>query len=339
MSQNTDLIMLTRHFYELEEVPYALRHALRFGKVREAVFWAHELILSQEFEVLHKTMITSWLMFLGPSYIHWFDAWLSVGSDIGGCERLVLVAEFAKWRDGVMGRVLEPCSTFIIAGRGLAEAQDMDKVSDGVGANDAFAVYRYLALGPALLISTLCEMVDSPEIFDSLKKAIGSGKGPLKLLLSVAAVQVLCLVSHPDVLTPTMGPFVAGLLETWEPLIGRHVGRCFSIDDNCLPRRYKRAVTLVGQPLSIVETGSLFWRELAVLLNDVGGKAALVAEYFPDGNPDTWPDRTTVSEKAVLGLIKTDMRMNLIWNFRPALRKEWAKKIDLLLKACDAPDR
>jgi len=342
--------MLTRHFYELEDVGFCLRGALRSGDISSAVFWAHELLLSLEDDELHKTMVASWLMFLGAEYIHWFDAWFQVGAntDIGGCKRLVLVAEFAHMRQGLT-RCLGPCSTFIIAGRGLAEVSDIDKVEAGIGENDAFAVYRYLALEPAAIIDALVGYVDRPVLFDSLKSAL-SNRCPqkIKVLLSVAGCQLLCLPSYPEPLITTLGPTVANLLEAWEKGVGYKAGRRLSVALNVLPRRYKQICQKDAAWTdfeTLIDKGTQFWCELGVLYQDKAARRALVAEYLPDGLPSTW----TKAEQALshpfelsedkIGLIKTDMRMALIWNFRPALRKIWSKEIDLLLKACAAPDR
>jgi len=345
---NKTYTMLTRHFYELEDVGFSLRDALRTGDVSRAVFWAHELLLSLEDDELHKTMVASWLMFLGAEYIHWFDAWFQVepGVDIGGCKRLVLVAEFAHMRFG-LGRCLGPCSTFIIAGRGLAEVEDTDKVMAGIGSNDAFAVYRYLALAPADIIERLVTYVDTPELFDSLKKAL-SGKGVPKVLLAVAACQLLCLPSYPEPLTTTLGPAVAKLLEGWESTVGFKAGRHYPVVCGVLPRRYKQICqkdALWTDFETLIEKGSCFWRDLGVLFKEAACRSELSAEYLPDGLPNTWTVAERLASHPVslsedkAGLIKTDMRMALIWNFRPVLRKEWSKRIDLLLKACGAPDR
>jgi hypothetical protein len=340
--------MLTRHFYELEDVCFCLRGALRAGDVSRAVFWAHELLLSLEDDELHKSMVASWLMFLGAEYIHWFDAWFQVGpgTDIGGCKRLVLVAEFANMRQG-LGRCIGPCSTFIIAGRGLAELEDIDKVTAGIGENDAFAVYRYLALAPADIIEAVAAYVDTAALFDSLKSALGH-RGAPKVLLAVAACQLLCLPSYPEPLITSMGPFVAKLLEAWEGSLGRKAGRRFPVAVDMLPRRYKQICqkdAAWADFETLIEKGTLFWRELGVLYQDKAARRALVSEYLPDGLPSTWAKAELALSHPIelsddkIGLIKTDMRMALIWNFRPALRKEWSKRIDALLKGCAAPDR
>jgi len=342
----TPRAMLTRHFYEVEDVGFCLRQALRTGDVSGAVFWAHELLLSLEDDELHKVMVASWVMFLGAEYIHWFDAWFQIeaDSDIGGCKRLVLVAEFAHMRQG-LGRCIGPCSTFIIAGRGLAPNQDTDKVEAGIGENDAFAVYRYLALGPGEIIEGLVGYVDTPTLFDSLKMALGH-RGVPKVLLAVAACQLLCLPSYPEPLDTTLGPTVAKLLEAWESGVGHKSGRRLTVHG--LPRRYKQICQKDASWTdfeTLIQKGTQFWRDLGVLYQDKAARRVLVREYLPDGLPATW----TTAEQALshpvelsedkVGLIKTDMRMALIWNFRPALRKEWSKRIDLLLKACGAPDR
>ena len=49
--------MRTRHFYELEDVDFCLRRALRTADVSGAIFWAQELLLSLEDDELHKATV------------------------------------------------------------------------------------------------------------------------------------------------------------------------------------------------------------------------------------------------------------------------------------------
>ena len=92
--------MLTRHFYELDEVCMALLDTLRHSSL-ESVFWARELILSEEDEVLYKTMIKAWLMYLGPDRIDWLTAFTATASTT--C-KLNLIAEFCEIRSHMKKR-------------------------------------------------------------------------------------------------------------------------------------------------------------------------------------------------------------------------------------------
>ena len=55
----------TRNLYEIDEVRSALQICLRKGLWR-AVFWACELVLSDESELAHDTIRDTWLMWGSP---------------------------------------------------------------------------------------------------------------------------------------------------------------------------------------------------------------------------------------------------------------------------------
>ena len=345
--------MLTRHFYELEEVCYALLHSLRHRAADEAVFWARELVLSYEDDALTKTMIQAWIMYMGAERIDWLDAWfqLSLDEDKGGCSRLVLVATFCEGSGSV--KALSLVKTFWIACRGLSPVANEERVAQALAENDAICLYWWLGptyeKKPTALMTAVAGFVDSPELFDSLNKAMACKLSvQLRSLLSVCAVQLLCLDSYPDTLVPTKGAFVAGLLDNWS--VGKRESRLFQIKAVQLPRGYKRVLqadALCESAVKVMEQGCKFWLNVGALIQDDDSLESVVSEYFPDDIPDEWStiDRAQ-SHPVALDVYKVHMkpeyRIGVVWGLKkrvPLFLKSWYPNIKLLFKACGVPDR
>jgi hypothetical protein len=355
--------MLTRHFYELDEVVWSLKYCLRNGKIKDAVYWAREIILSEEDDVLSICMLESWLLFLGTDGLHWLDAWtnvlygavsIGVPIDIGGCKRLVLVAEFCRLVCSLKRRRLpNTLKTFFIASRGLSPVVggNPDLVSDAVAINDPFSLYWHLGAEyekkPLSVLDFVSGCVDSPEIFNSYRLIINAlrGHSQIKMLLSVASVVTLCMDSIPADLETTLDSDVASWIGTWEAVLGRRGGRIYAIEEEGLPKGFKRssqAETLLCSATAVMESGCTFWRNVACLIQDDDTLESIVGKYFPDDIPDEWStkDRSLshpIESKAYTIHIKPEYRIRKLWGFCPVFRKVWLKKFVLLLTACSAP--
>lgn len=344
--------MLTRHFYELEEVCYALQDCLRHKKSEEAVFWARELVLSYEDDSLTKTMIQAWIVYMGAERIDWLDAWFALDEDKGGCQRLVLVAEFCD-RSAV--GALSLVKTFWIACRGLSPVANEERVAQALQENDAICLYWWLGptyeKKPTALMATVAGFVDSPELFDSLNKAMACKLSvQLRMLLSVCAVQLLCLDSYPDALVVTKGPLVAELLGRDDWSVGYRNSRLFQIKAEQLPRGYKRVLqadALCESAVKVMELGCKFWLNVGALIQDDDTLESVVGDYFPDDIPDEWSiaDRAQ-SHPVALDVYKVHMkpeyRVKVVWGLKkhiPLFLKSWYPTIKLLFKACGVPDR
>lgn len=309
-----------------------LIYSLHKGLKKEAVFWAKELILSKEDSMLDRTMIRAWLLFLGPSRIDWLDAWFN------GLDRLSLVQEFC------CGKRKSCCKTFVIAGRGIGK-EDVDRVHRSVEENDPFSFYWCLGESyekrPSAVVEFVKGFVDDASLFDSLDWALKLFPGiPMKTLISVAAVQLLCLKSYPEPYNFT------SMYEEPVVISGLKANRLYKITEQMLPciKRTTQAEVLCKNHMDIMLSGCKFWREKAAGVVDDATLESTVDELFPDDSPDEWSlkDRSVshpVTFKKYKIFIKTEYRASLLWGFRPALRTEWTGRIDGFLKACYAPER
>jgi hypothetical protein len=330
--------MLTRHFYELEEVAYALIDCLRKRRSEEAVFWAREMLLSEEEEMLTITVVQAWIMFMGPPGVDWLDAWFSSGSS----NKLTLIQSFCQRSTASRGWL-----TFWIAARGFSPVPSDERVSSALTDNDPICLYWWLGQQyekkPSTVLATLSTFVDSPEIFDSIKKAFTLKVGlHMKVLLSVCAVQILCLKSYPESCSCSDSSL------TWS--VGLRASRLFTIRDEQLPRGYKRVTQTEGlcmSPMELFKRGCTFWQHrFAEASTSDEMLDSIVNEYFPNDIPDEWSvaDRSKshpVSTDVYKVMMSPEYIIKLVWSprFGPVIRKAWRPQILQLFKACRVPNR
>lgn len=334
----------------------ALHNSLRRCELEESIFWARELILSEEENELYLTMIQAWLVWLGAPGVSWLDRWVKIEKDVGGCERMSLVAEFVKMRRELkVRRAPHSFQCFIMVARGFAEEQRLDIVGDALNANNFFELYKWLgpeySSSPLAIIDTLCSYVEeSPELFDGYKTCIKSLKGHIKLkhLLAATAVQTLCLSEWPTELELTQQSVVAKLLAQWEPVTGRRKSRLFTIKTEMLPRCYKRIAEsemLYGSAVELMDNGCQFWKSVRKIIVDDESLEEVVRLYFPDNIPDEWsredrsashPDKSETYKVHM----KNSYRAKLAWalKFDPAIYKSWGTKFKQLLTDAGVPD-
>jgi len=342
--------MLSRNFYECEEVCLALLDSLRRGRSKEAIYWAYELQLSQEHELLEKTIIRAWILYLGPPNIHWLDAWFaSAEADM----KLALISVFASLYPIKKKKVSSMLKTFYITGRGFSEVQDLERINMGVESNDPFSVYWWLGPGyeksPTALLEFIAGFVDSAELFDSLRKAMASiGSLQMKNLLGAAAVQLLCLSSYPDSYVVDDGGLkdINSYKEEWDLDYGKK-RRHYPILESMLPHGGGRVTQNIGLNIGwreILTTGCVFWKRQMERIVDDDSQETVYAELFPDDIPDEWG----LEPKSISHPVKSDSykiytkqsyRMKLVWGFSPVLRKTWDSRLKSLFKVALVPDK
>lgn len=342
--------MLSRNFYECEEVCLALLDSLRCGRSKEAVYWAYELQISQEHELLEKTIIRAWLLYLGPPNIHWLDAWFNSTTED---EKLVLIDGFVSLYPVKKRKVPSMLKTFYIAGRGFSEKQDMERVETGIAGNDPFSVYWWLGPGyeksPSALLEFVAGFVDSTELFDSLRKAMAViGSLQVKNLLGAAAVQLLCMSSYPDSYVVAEGVLkdVSAYKEEWDLDYGKE-RRHYPILEKMLLHGGGRVTQNEGLNIcwrEILTKGCVFWKSQMERIVDDDSQETVYAELFPDDIPDEWNldaknKSHPVKSDSYKMHTKQSYRMKLVWGFAPVLRKAWEPRIKSLFKAASMPDK
>lgn len=341
--------MLSRNFYECEEVCLALLDSLRKGRSKEAVYWAYELQLSEEHELLEKTIIRAWLLYLGPPNIHWLDAWFASTTED---EKLALIYGFVSLYPLKKRKVPSMLKTFYIAGRGFSDKQDMERIDTGIAGNDPFSVYWWVGPGyeksPSALVEFVAGFVDSVELFDSLRKALASiGSLQMKNLLGAAAVQLLCLSSYPDsyCIGEEALKDVSAYKEEWD-FEGKE-RRLYPILETMLLHGGGRVTQNEGINIcwrDILTKGCVFWKRQMERIVDDTSQEAVYTELFPDDIPDEWglePKNIShpVKSDSYKMHTKQNYRMKLVWGFSPILRKAWEPRIKALFKAALVPDK
>jgi len=339
--------MLSKNFYECDEVCYALLDSLRYGRSKEAVYWAYELQISHEYELLDKTMIRAWLLFLGAKNIHVLDAWFA-NEDAEYRLRLIMEFDCGKRR-----KVPMMLKTFYIAGRGFSTVADHDKVNAGIESNNPFSVYMWLGPGyekaPSALLEVIAGFVDSGDLFDGMRKAMAASASlQLKILLGAAAVQLLCLSSYPDSYElRAESATVCDYIREWDGYTTK-ARRIYPILERFVPHGGGRLTQSVGLNIGwrdiLGQRGSAFWKAQLSRITDDVSQERVLAELFPDDIPDEWGlgakcvSHPVKSDKYFITM-KNSYRMKLIWGHAPVLRRSWDVRLKGLLKACFAPDK
>lgn len=329
--------MLTRHFYESDEVCYALIESLRFRKTETAVFWARELILSEMDEELSKTVVQGWIMCLGIEFINWLDAWFKTDDT-----RLALIVEFCKI-DRPKKKMSSCALTFWIGGRGFAPLASESRITQAISENDPISLYWFLGSSyekrPSAVFEIVKSFVDDPSIFDSLNVAFQNANMQIKVLLSICAIQLLCENSYPHVMLidESTKDLVTMLLDSWP--VGYKISRRYTIHG--LPQGYKRSLqcSLCCSALDLMDKGCTFWQKVKKTIIDDISLETTVTQYFPDDIPDEWSIQERVkSHVLVQDVYKVDIHpeyiMKKVFNAHCTIRSEWFHSIKVLYKAC-----
>jgi len=320
----------------------SLLDALRYKRAEEAIFWAREIILSEEENMLNKTMVQAWILYMGANRIDWLDAWFDLDSD-----KLSLVNEFCKRTSNGKGYL-----TFWIACRGLSPIASEERISMALAENDPICLYWWLGplyyKKPKAILNTISDFVDSPHIFNSIQKAMSCVLSlELRMLLAVCAIQILCLPSLPEPFILTDRDFVKKLIDTWTT--GKRSSRVFSVKTEYLPHGYKRSLqkdVLCVSAINIIANGCVFWKSVGKCIKDDESLEQIVDEYFPDDIPDEWSEKErekshpiSLNEYSIH--IKHEYRFKLIWNPKrvPIIYNLWRPSLTRLFKACSVPDR
>jgi hypothetical protein len=334
--------MLTRHFYEINEVCLMLIQSLRKGLIENSLFWGRELILSNEYELLEKTVIQSWILWLGSHNIHWLREWVKSQNHM---EKLILLAEFCVLRTKMTKQNKRACLyPFLICARGSNRDEIReDGISAGLDTSNPFILYYSLGnnyiLSPSAAIEYISDIVES--VIEPIVKVVKLIKPvKMKTLLLGCAVQVACLKTYPCDLNYTMKDYVQDNLAKWEPLVGRRKGRLFAILEKDLIHGKKRLSQDLGLNLShteIFKTGCVFWQKYKDCDND-----DLVDSVFPDDIPDEWSleDKILSHPKNPRGynvFYKPEYRCKQLWGFTPFIKKDWVNELNSLMKTCLCP--
>lgn len=344
--------MLTRHFYEVDEVCFALLDCLRYKKIEEAVFWTRELILSGEHDELEKTVIQGWIIYLGVLHVNWLDLWfVESADDLEGYKRLAMIVEFCKTDVDKKKKMPSTALTFWIAGRGFAPEASEERVSLALTENDPICLYWWMGSSyekkPTALLETIKTYVDSVSIFDSISKAMALKVSlQMRILLSVCAVQILCLDIYPadHVIQDSTKTYLNSLDDKW--YVGFRSSRLYAISNDVLPKGYKRVLqetALCCSPIELLENGCAFWKSIRNQIVDDDSLENIVEKYFPDDIPDEW----SIEDRAYSHVLKLDAykinirpeyRMKKIWNATCVIAMDWYPHIKSLFKACRVPD-
>ena len=342
-------MMLTRHFYDLEEVHAALAYSTTRHDPVESVFWCQELILSGFASEALSTLVEAWLWQKGPFALSWIEsAFDRLGGDELLSEDLLLAAyqlttcpmrDHSLWNILVLlvqGKEAEPIRPYPGYSRSLSSEQYF------LGAIKQGRAYEACWMSRHLPIARVWELLsrEYPSLSRILgllphyDRLIGYRSPEYDHLFRFLAILSCCL-SEPLLemsqkpLLP-MHPSHKDTIQLW--VVGRMAYRRYSVSVMCLYGRTQRgrikwSQSTVGYLTPDHLEGCPFWEEAGIM------DAAFYKQYFPDDIPDEWSkaEKEKSHGAGVLGPTES-IRMakwarlhlngvaRLAWSYRPLVR-------------------
>jgi hypothetical protein len=319
--------MYTRHFYKVDEVYAALTFATAFGRVREAIFWTHELLDSNLGLDCLKSLFHSWILFRGLGSFQWLETALAVwkSGEIEDATILLLTYQLASLppstRDStpltLMYLTFGTAQPDMLLEKGcpldapqsLYEQSILRAVHQKKTEMVWLLLRKHFTGDHSILWKLLSDAVkDSPtqrQILNSLQELERLLDDPTKpFFLYALAVGAVCLPASAlkESFKPLRAEIDAPLqkeLAEWTLCVGRKSRRLFEIPRDCLywvtargqkPYTYSSASELPDLLVDI--EASEYWSEAleSKSFNDLTDieQFAFLEAYFPDGHPMTW---------------------------------------------------
>lgn len=321
--------MITRHFYESEEVELALSYAILRGRHSEAAFWCEELVCSDEEDRAWGALYRTWLEQCLVVLPDWADTWLSTDTDIHeACAELCDAC-----------RTHRDVSLPMILLLGVAQQQSGEPPEDmsvAESAEDCFLRACYLGkgqaawwaaqkLGPAAM-ATHALPVAGPRLFAYLSTLdLPGAEGGWRAATLCAAILLQCLegLGKADGICGKYerkgcrAPVAE--ISAWRAMEGRRARRVFAIPRECLlcvtPRGRATSATTTLPLLHTVHErllrgeGCRIWRRLLKRTQPFHSEAGLELFYtqaFPDDIPDEWSKEDQTKSHGLGSLARTE---------------------------------
>lgn len=320
--------MYTRHFYKKDEVTSALMYCTAFGRIREAVFWAQELLDTNLGLDCLLTLFHSWILFRGIGSLQWLetaiDTWTS--GEVEDEKILLLTYQLAclpsSSRDSTAltlaylaleNRQGKPLDRLLVNG-----FTEMESTRDEWEQAILRAAYQKKTEVLWLLLRKYW-WSDVEKIWQLLQEAcVEQQKSLLQLqelerlsddptkhyFLLALAVGIVCMSKEDR--KKSLQPLRTELdndckksIEEWNTNIGRKSRREYAIPRDCLYWVTERGglpyttstVNELPDLFLYLET-SEYWNEAmeGLSFDDMEDleKLAFLETYFPDGHPMTW---------------------------------------------------
>jgi hypothetical protein len=341
--------MYTRHFYKVDEVYSALTYTTAFGRVREAVFWAQELLDSNLGLDCLKSLFHSWILFRGLGSFQWLSAALTTWESGEIEDEQILLLTYQLGSLPLSTRDSTPLTLMYLT---FGEKQPDFLLEKGCSLDDPRSIYEQAILRAASQkkTETLWLLLrkyftdDHTLIWKHLLVAMEGQPTQLQILeqlqtlhrlledstktffLYALAVGSVCLSSTAlkesyKPLRPEIdGPLKKELTE-WNMLLGRKSRRLLEIPRDCLywvtdrgqkPYTYSSVTELPDLFLDL--EASEYWSEAleSKSFHDLSDleQFAFLETYFPDGHPMTW-SKEEISKSHGDGALRPNEEMTL----------------------------
>ena len=319
--------MYTRHFYKVDEVYAAITFATAFGRVREAMFWAQELLDSNLGLDCLKSLFHSWILFRGVGSFEWLSVALAVwkSGEIEDSTILLLTYQLASLPSSA--RDSTPLTLMYLT---FGTTQPDLLLESGCALDDSRPLYEQSILRAArqkkaemlwLLLRTqftgdhpliwkwlseaTVQQTPQHTILENLQELEKLLEDPTKtFFLYALGVGTVCLSSSAlkescKPLRAEIDPTLQKEIEEWNAYLGRKLRRVFEIPRDSLywvtergqkPYTYSTVSELPDLLLDF--EASEYWSEAleGKSFDDLTDleKFAFLEAYLPDGHPMTW---------------------------------------------------
>ena len=315
--------MLTRHFYELDEVAAALLWCIRNQRVEETAFWAQELIDSEMIESLYTTLYYACIWLFGvrkiSCLVDLYELFHKEG-ELSDDEIVAYAVGLAKlsssWKDAsivsllIFGSYDTVQPDFIgsnkhVSGSGALEKAFLHACWQGK-ARLAWDVSRSLWFADVEKVYELLKTVALEKHKDlRLQKALEilqEDECGIPWATRCCAVALICLPDLKESLNlehPAFPDYILEKRETWKSLEGRRARRVFAIPTDCLywitqrglgSNKKQNQKRILCDSWKCVE-GCSFWNrvlEEEKPWESDDQKENFYDTYFPDDIPDEW---------------------------------------------------
>jgi hypothetical protein len=294
---------LTRNLYREDEVLTALQYCILKGRLKEAIFWAHELVISNMTGELLQRMLWLWMNFFGSAHLAWYGWFHEATADLENVnEEAIYLLVMSLGRAAANKRYDSTVFSLLVCGLarsptdriGFAVLPESLRRLEGVEKAFATAIKQgKLELAWSLWPSTGWQILEElgKEWTPLVRSLSRESERPLWKTEWVWATKALALVIVGSLVRPVcierekMLAELQGCWTEWDSLKMR-AARWATIPYECLHMFTHRVADTEKELMGGLEAalpGSQFWDEVSELHRE-----EFFDTYFTSDIPDEW---------------------------------------------------
>jgi hypothetical protein len=293
---------LTRNLYREDEVLAALQYCILRGRLKEAIFWAHELMISNMTGELLQSIFSLWMNFFGSAHLAWYGWFHEATADLENVnEEAIYLLVMSLGRAAANKRYDSTVFSLLVCGVartptdriGFAVLPEKLRRLEGIEKAFATAVKQgKLELAWSMWPSTAWEILEELAKEHAIVRSLSQESNrPLWKTEWTWATKALALVIVGSLVRPvyieseTMLAELQGCWTEWDSLKMR-AARWATIPYDCLHMFTQRVTDTEKELMGGLETamqGSQFWDSVIGI-----DREEFFDTYFTSDIPDEW---------------------------------------------------